>query len=237
MKECIEKIVGIALFIFAGLILYPEIVNLVHLHDVADTGFFGAWFAGATGYARQPDVVKILLGGIVFCLGVYALPKNPIDAAIDEAVAEEVKKNDRGAPVKLNVVALRSVANDKFVTARNAGADALAAEADAIHNWEHFVWNDNSDGTVSFKAECNGKFVTVLFDDQYHPLVARADVVDEWEKFTIEKRNGFILMKTVKDGLYIQADLSNGGVLRAKEQNPQGWEQFRLFDASTSKQI
>ena len=237
MKEVIAKIAGIALIIFAGLIIFPVLVNLIHLHEIADKGIIGAWIALVTGHAHEPDaadLVKIIFATVVFCLGIYMLPDTDSNNAMVNTAATGLAG---GGVVKPNVVALRSVTNSKFVTARNAGADVLAAEAGVIRDWEHFTWNDNSDGTVSLKAECNGKFVTVLFDDQYHPLVARADVVDEWEKFTIEKGNGFILLKTVKDGLYIQSDLSNGGILRAKEQKPQGWEQFCLFDATTSKQI
>ena len=66
-----KEVIGIGLMVFGGLVLYPEVVNLVHLHDVADSGFFGAWFAAATGYARDPDVIKILLGGIVAGFGAY----------------------------------------------------------------------------------------------------------------------------------------------------------------------
>lgn len=123
----------------------------------------------------------------------------------------------------------RSIANGRIVTARDAGRGPLAAEVNWTRAWEMFALHENEDGTVSFSAECNGKYVTVRFDQDVRYLEASAETIDLWEKFHVEESDGIYLVKTAKEGFYVQADILNGGVLCAKERTPDTWERFNAF--------
>ena len=123
----------------------------------------------------------------------------------------------------------RSIANGRIVTARDAGRGPLAAEVTWTRAWEMFDLHENADGTVSFSAECNGKYVTVRVDQDVRYLEASAETIDLWEKFHVEESDGIYLVKTAKEGFYGQADILNCGLLCAKERTPDTWERFNAF--------
>ena len=59
-------------------------------------------------------------------------------------------------------VALRSVANGRYVAVENNRADKLLrANRTAVGGWEQYEWVSNSDGTVSLRALVNGRYVRV----------------------------------------------------------------------------
>ena len=59
-------------------------------------------------------------------------------------------------------VALRSVANSRYVAVENNRADKLLrANRTVVGGWEQYEWVSNSDGTVSLRALVNGRYVRV----------------------------------------------------------------------------
>ncbi|GIF76352.1 glycosyl hydrolase family 95 catalytic domain-containing protein [Asanoa siamensis] len=81
-------------------------------------------------------------------------------------------------------VALRSRANNQFVCAEGAGAQALVANRASAGAWETFARVNNSDGTISLRATVNNKYV-VAENGGAGNLIANRDAIGPWEKFTL----------------------------------------------------
>ena len=128
----------------------------------------------------------------------------------------------------------RAEINGYFVRVVSADSSALTAVGAGDEKTEVFDIVRNEDGTTSFKSLSNGKFVSVIFDDETMPLRAWVDKIDLWEKFTVEESNGAFLLKTVKDGLYVQVDIQNGARLRARETSADTWERFTAVSVSVN---
>lgn len=89
-----------------------------------------------------------------------------------------------GAAPKTGVVALRAKANNKFVTAENAGNSPLIANRTSIGTWETFdlIWINSTD--VQMRSHANGKFVCAEAAGT-EPLVSNRDVRGPWETFQL----------------------------------------------------
>lgn len=120
----------------------------------------------------------------------------------------------------------RSEISGCFVKVVPDESGSLLAIASLEQESDSFEIVQNDDGTISFKAISNGRFVSVRFDDEAKPLRCCAESIDLWEKFTVEESGKDSLLKTAKDGLYVQTDIQNGNRLRAKETTPGTWERF-----------
>jgi hypothetical protein len=82
------------------------------------------------------------------------------------------------------VVSLRAHANNKIVTADDAGASPLIANRTAIGTWEEFDLIHNSNGSVSFRALANNDIVTAD-DAGASPLIANRTAIGTWEEFDL----------------------------------------------------
>ncbi|MEU8111623.1 glycosyl hydrolase, partial [Micromonospora sp. NPDC048947] len=63
-------------------------------------------------------------------------------------------------------------------------AKPLIAGAATASTWERFTMVRNSDGTVSFKAAVNNKYVSADGAGS-KPLIANGPVISSWERFTL----------------------------------------------------
>src|SRR5262245_61685433 len=63
-------------------------------------------------------------------------------------------------PTAASAATIRASANNMFVSAESAGATYLIANRAAASTWEDFQVVNNSDGTVSFLATINARYVT-----------------------------------------------------------------------------
>ena len=120
----------------------------------------------------------------------------------------------------------RSEISGCFVKVVSDESGSLLAIASLEQEADSFEIVQNDDGTISFKAISSGRFVSVRFDDEAKPLRCCAESIDLWEKLTVEESGKDSLLKTAKDGLYVQTDIQNGNRLRAKETTPGTWERF-----------
>jgi hypothetical protein len=123
---------------------------------------------------------------------------------------------------------LRASANTSFVTAANAGADALAATAAVASTWEQFAVINNADGTVSFRAGINGLFVSADLNIGGR-LIANRTVASTWEKFRmVSQSNGTVALQALANNMFVSADLNIGAVLIANRTAASTWEQFTV---------
>jgi hypothetical protein len=71
-----------------------------------------------------------------------------------------------------------------IVTAENAGANPLIANRTAIQLWETFNVTHNPDGSTSFTAAVNSRFVTAE-NAGASALIANRTAVGGWEEFDV----------------------------------------------------
>lgn len=83
-----------------------------------------------------------------------------------------------------NRVALKSLANNKYVCAENAGASPLIANRDQAGIWETFELHYLPDNKVSLKSIANQKYVCAE-NAGNQALVANRNKVGPWEMFTL----------------------------------------------------
>jgi hypothetical protein len=123
-------------------------------------------------------------------------------------------------------VALKSSANNKYVTAESAGASSLIARATAIGEWETYDIVTNADGTVSLFAWANNKFVTAE-DAGASALIARATAIGTWEKYTkVLNSNGTISFLAAANSKYVTAEDGGDSPLIARATAIGSWEMY-----------
>ncbi|MGG6313062.1 cellulase family glycosylhydrolase [Paenibacillus macerans] len=145
-----------------------------------------------------------------------------------------VKKYTTGTnppPTPTGYAYLISQANQKIVSAENAGSDPLVANRDIVQDWELFEIINNSDNTISLKSKINGKYVTADVNVG-GKLVARGESIQQWEKFRKEQLDdGTIALFALANNKYVTVDLDNGAGLVANRDSVGGaWEAFWLIN-------
>ena len=68
-------------------------------------------------------------------------------------------------------VALRSLANNNYVTGDTNGVSPLAADTTSVGARQIFQWTDNSDGTITLRSLANNKLVSATNSPSSFPLV------------------------------------------------------------------
>ena len=131
------------------------------------------------------------------------------------------------------VLSLMSQADNRYVTAEDAGAQALIANRTAIGQWEQFDLIDvgNGNGDVALLSHANGKYVTAE-DAGAQPLIANRTAVGPWETFHIEVQpntGGAIALLARANGCYVTATNAGQGPLVASTTQVGGWELFDLI--------
>ncbi len=83
-------------------------------------------------------------------------------------------------------VAIKALANNKYVVAEHTGTQPLIANRDAIGPWETFLLVSLGNGQFAIQSLANGRFVAAE-DAGQRALIANRDVVGPWETFYIEE--------------------------------------------------
>src|SRR5579859_4936054 len=81
-------------------------------------------------------------------------------------------------------LALRSLDNNDYVTAENAGANPLIADQTALGSWQTFTEVDAENGHIGLLATANDKYVTAP-NAGASPLIASSTSVGSSESFTV----------------------------------------------------
>lgn len=110
------------------------------------------------------------------------------------------------APTSNEVVTLFSSANNKYVSAEDAGASPLTSTRTAADGWEKFLVVDLGGNVVAFQSQANGKFVTVS-SGATPSLVANGAKVSKAAKFTwTANADGTSYLKSSANGRYLTVD-------------------------------
>ncbi|MEV4347016.1 lectin [Actinoplanes sp. NPDC049596] len=123
--------------------------------------------------------------------------------------------------VAADTVALRSRANNKFVT----GSPLTASAATAA---EKFTIVDAGSGSVALRSATTGKYVCAE-NAGGSPLVADRDAIGSWEKFVrVGNADGSISLRCAANGKYVCAEDAGAGSLVANRTAIGLWESFDL---------
>jgi hypothetical protein len=124
------------------------------------------------------------------------------------------------------LIALKSMANGKFVCAENKGADPLIANRDAVGDWESFDLVDLGNNRVSLKAVINNKYVCAENKGAL-PLIANRGSVGEWETFEKVNMGGNkFALKSMANGKFVCAENKGTKSLIANRAAAAEWETF-----------
>ncbi|WP_428962822.1 S8 family serine peptidase [Micromonospora fluostatini] len=149
------------------------------------------------------------------------------------AVHDTLGSVDRMLRVGKNSVARSSFAfkarsNGLYVTAQNAGKDALLAKGAAIGGWEKFDIVDAGSGLVALRAKANGKYVSAQSSGT-KPLLARASAIGGWERFQlVHNIDGTVSLKAQVNGKYVTTPSTGKSALIASKTTISTWEKFDL---------
>lgn len=128
-----------------------------------------------------------------------------------------------------DMIALKAVANDRYVAAENVGSEPLVANRTGIGFWETFTLVHNQDGTVSFRSYANDLYVSADMNNN-GILIARQTYIGSWERFhMIHNGDGTVSFRSVVNNMYVCADLDlPTPQLIANRSQIGPWEKFTI---------
>jgi alpha-L-fucosidase 2 len=124
--------------------------------------------------------------------------------------------------------ALRAAANNQYVSAANAGAAPLIANAAAIGAWERFDIVDQGGGNVALRARVNNQFVCAE-NAGAQSLIANRPSAGSWETFArVNNSDGTISLRATVNNKYVTAENGGADALIANRDSIGPWEKFTL---------
>lgn len=130
------------------------------------------------------------------------------------------------------LVALRSMANGKFVCAENAGALPLIASKDVAAEWETFDVIALGGNLIAIRAAVNNNFVSIE-NSGASRLVANRDGVATPETFEkVGLGNNRFALKSMVNGKFVCAENAGALPLVANRDAAAEWETFEEFTFS-----
>jgi len=109
-----------------------------------------------------------------------------------------------------NTYGLKSLVNNKYVSAPNGGSNSLVAESASIGTAEQFQVVDAGGGNIGLLALVNNQYVCSE-NNGASPLIANRAAVGSWETFTeFDARGGNLSLRAMNNGRYVTAP--NGGI-------------------------
>lgn len=141
------------------------------------------------------------------------------------------------AALPSHATTLRSVGNNRFVSATAAGTGTLTATAQVASTWEDFDVVSNANGSISLRSRISGKFVSAdigLAAPNTSDLVSNRATASQWEQFKlVPQPDGNVALLALANNLYVSADQNIGGTLVANRSGVQAWEEFVLSDSAS----
>ena len=123
-------------------------------------------------------------------------------------------------------VGLRARANGQIVTAESAGAQPLIANRPVVDGWERFDLVDNSNGSVSLRAQTNGRYVS----GGAASLIADSTILGPAQQFDLIYNNdGSLSFRARANSLIVAAESAGAQPLIANRTAVGPWEKFDLL--------
>ncbi|MEV7288164.1 xylosidase [Streptomyces sp. NPDC093252] len=153
--------------------------------------------------------------------------KGQLAVTATRPTAPYVAGTSAGLPA-VSTITLRARANNKFVTAENAGTSSLIADRDAAGAWERFDRLDLGGGKIALRARVNGRIVCADSAGTA-ALAPNRLAVGAWETFRlITHSDGTVSLLAEVNGRYVTADDAGASPLVANRTAAGVWEKFDL---------
>jgi hypothetical protein len=148
--------------------------------------------------------------------------------ALETATFDSVTTSGGGSGIPIGqVISLKSLANNLFVCADNAGASPLIANRTVASTWESFLVVDQGNGNVALRSLANNLYVSADNDSSPLTLIANRTVASNWETFKwIALGNGDVAFQSVVNSLYVCADHAGASPLICNRTTIGQWETF-----------
>jgi len=128
----------------------------------------------------------------------------------------------------LNLIALKSAHNNKFVRAGVGDNTKLAASSSHVKSWETFKVVKLGDGNIALQSPQNGKYVRAGIGSNSY-LAATSSKIQSWETFkVIALGDGKIALQSIQSGKYIRAGATSHAYLAANSPHIKSWETFYI---------
>lgn len=125
-------------------------------------------------------------------------------------------------------IALKAMANGKFVTAENAGTRPLIANRDSASGWETFTMTTTSGDSRTLRAEADNEFVCAD-NGGSSPLISNRTAAGGWETFTLIKNgDGTVSLRAQANNKIVTAEAGGSQPLIANRDSIDGWEKFQI---------
>jgi alpha-L-fucosidase 2 len=126
-------------------------------------------------------------------------------------------------------IALRSRANNMYVSAANAGASPLIADAGTVGASQRFELIDLGGGNVALRAQVDGEYVCAENAGAQN-LIANRGAIGSWETFRlINNPGGTVSFQAAANNKYVVAESAGAAPLIANRDAIGPWEQFDLI--------
>lgn len=157
---------------------------------------------------------------------------NYATVALGGSVRVERFELTAGSPsAPTSTVALRARANDRYVSADNAGSSPLIANRTGVGTWETFDLVDLGNGDVALRARANDRFVCAD-NAGASPLIANRTSAGSWETFRrVNNADGTVSLRARANDRYVSAENGGASPLIASRTSIGAWESFTLVPA------
>ncbi|GAA0986885.1 hypothetical protein GCM10009555_065190 [Acrocarpospora macrocephala] len=174
------------------------------------------------GGARQAQQVVYAKTGLAS--GQHTL--RVVNKTTSVGMIDALRVTTGGTPPTGNIVALRSRANNQYVTAANGVA--LIANSTTVGTGQKFERVDLGGGNIALKAQVNNQFVAAE-NAGAAPLIANRPSAGAWETFAlVNNPNGSVSLRATVNNMYVCAEGGGAQSLIANRAAIGPWEQFDL---------
>ncbi len=123
---------------------------------------------------------------------------------------------------------LRSMVNNRLVTAENAGVDPLIANRTAAGLWERFEVIPRGGSLIALRSRANNRYVCAESAGSAS-LIANRTSIGTWETFTLVRNgDGTVSLRAAVNGRYVCAERGGALPLIANRTAIGPWEKFDL---------
>ncbi len=198
------------------------------LHPNAARGTFSA--------AKVAAIRRILAdcGGVIYWGGDYSRTADEMHFEInvppgDPRLTALASKMRFAAAIPSKLVSLRALADNRYVTAEQAGSAALIANRTAVGPWEQYDLIPLGAERFALRAHANNLYVCAEHAGSM-PLIANRSTVGPWETFTlIHNSDRTVSLRAVANNRYVTAERRGADPLIANRTVIGPWEKFDLI--------
>ncbi len=200
-------------------------------------GSQGTFTSGQVAALRN---VLSFFGGVIFWGGDYRGTIDEMHFEINvppgnatlSSVAARIRGSQPQPQPQMRLVAIRAVANGRWVAAENGGAEPLIANRTVVAGWEQFYFHPRGGNQFALQCPVNGRFVCAEDGGNASLIANRPTVGGTWEIFDLVRNgDGTVGLRALANSRFVCAESGGNSPLIANRPNVAGtWEKFEVID-------